>query len=301
MSFLKTILGVRNRPDGSNIQLWVDEARLPGELWFVLSGVGEDDEDRGRVPDQPMASIAYALTQAAPGDIILCLPGHAETISTAAGINANVAGISIVGVGHRGIRPVITMDNTAATFAIAATGVRLENLKFIADAAVVIGVDVNSSYAKIVNCEFVEGGDQFTTAIDVNGGAANACDGTEILGCEFNSPTAGAGRAIELGEVADRVVIKDCLVWGDYDDAPIHNPTGKVLTRLTISGCHLQNTQTGDHSIELVSACTGALIRNTYDNNMTQATGVDPGSCKSFECYHCDTIDVSGILAPVAT
>lgn len=31
------------------------------------------------------------------------------------------------------------------------------------------------------------------------------------------------------------------------------------------------------------------------------ATGVDPGSCFSFECYHCDAIDVSGILCPVVT
>lgn len=30
-------------------------------------------------------------------------------------------------------------------------------------------------------------------------------------------------------------------------------------------------------------------------------TGVDPGSCFSFECYHCDAVDVSGILAPVVT
>ena len=117
----------------------------------------------------------------------------------------------------------------------------------------------------------------------------------------FRSPTAGASNCIGLDEVAANVEIGHCEFWGDFADAPIHNPTGSILTQLYIHDCVIENTQTGDHSIELVSACTGVLARNLYKNDMTQATGVDPGSCHSFENYHCDAVDVSGILAPVAT
>lgn len=74
-----------------------------------------------------------------------------------------------------------------------------------------------------------------------------------------------------------------------------------MLTNLAVEDCFLENTQTGDHAIELVSACTGRLVRNLYKSDMTQATAADPGSCFSYECYHDDVIDTSAIVSPAVT
>lgn len=248
-------------------------------------------------------SLATAATYTVSDDLVLVAPGHSETVATAGAITLADAGMTVIGLGNGTRRPTITVSAVASSVIISAASVTLANILFLSTAAATIVIDVNAADVTLQSLEFRRtSGTVPVVWIDVNGGSANACDRTKILGCLLNSGTnVGATGFIELGEVADQVEIRNCIVYGDFGDACIHNPTGKVLTNLTIADCELVNLQTGDHSIELVSACTGNLIRNIYGNDMTQATGVDPGSCKSFECYHCDTIDVSGILCPVAT
>lgn len=261
----------------------------------------------GKDPRQPLSTLESALGKctANRGDIIYILPGHNETLT--ASLALSVAGVRIVGVGSGEDRPqFIVGDAAGEAINITAASVEIHNCIFIA------GTDqqtwmmgVAATDALIEDCEFRE---VITTKqplimLDIGGGAAaNVADRCTVRRCYFNSPTAGDGdSAIKLSEVNNRVMIDSCIIWGDYDDACIHNPTGKVLTNLTIKDCILSNLLTGQHSIELVSACTGNLIRNIYANDMTQATGCDPGSCRSYECYHDDTIDVSGILCPAAT
>lgn len=277
-----------------------------GNTFYVDSVTGSNSAGRGTRLSEPVATIDYAigLCTANNGDKIIVLPSHAETISGAAGINMDVEGVEIIGVGHGANRPTITLSAVASTFAMNAQNCKISNLLFQVTEDTTIIVDVNLNDCTIENCVFRSAASpakEFVTAIDITGSGANKGDRTKVLGCEFWSPAAGANQAIELGEVADQVEIRNCQAWGDYANACIHNPTGKVLTRLLIADCFLENTQTGDHSIELVSACTGMLVRNMYKNDMTQATGCDPGSCFSFQCFHDDAIDTNAILCPAAT
>jgi hypothetical protein len=258
----------------------------------------------GRNPDVPLATLDYAigLCAANNGDVIYVMPGHAETIAGAAGVNCDVAGVTVIGLGRGAARPTFTLSAVASTVAIAAASVTLKNLLFACTEDVTVVIDVNAADALIEGCEIRHGtSKEFVTGIDINGGAANACDRTTIRGCVITSPIAGSTGGIELGEVADRVLIEGCTILGDFGDACIHNPTGKVLTKLIVQDCILENTQTGDHAIELVSACTGLLIRNLYKSDITQATASDPGSCFSYECYHDDVIDTSAIISPLVT
>lgn len=299
----RTALFSRTSPGG--VFTIADIEEHPNEILFVHSGTGVDAVGGGQNPDAPLATIDYAigLCTAGKGDVIYVLPGHAETISAAAGINCDVAGVRIIGIGRGTNRPTITMSAVASTVAVAAASVTLKNLLFLATADTTIVVDVNSTDAVLDSLEIRSTtGKEFVTGIDINGGAANACDRTTIVNCGiYSTLAAGASRGIELGEVADRVLIRGCTILGDYGDAAIHNPTGKVLTNLAIEDCFLENVQTGDHALELVSACTGRLVRNLYKSDMTQATAADTGSCFSYECYHDDAIDVSAILSPAGT
>ena len=286
-----------------------DLEKHPGSIFFVDSthAAAADAAGGGQGPDTPLATIDYAigLCTANKGDVIYVMPGHAETVSAAAGINCDVAGVTIIGLGEGAARPTITMSAVASTIALAAASVHLKNLLILCTHDVTIVLDVNAADCVIeaveIRSKITATAREFVTAIDVNGGAANACDRTKILDCHIWSPTAGSNNGIELGEIADRVAIRGCTILGDYADAAVHNPTGFVLTKLIVADCTLENTQTGDHALELVSACTGLLIRNMYKSDMTQATAADPGSCFSFECYHDDVVDASGILCPVAT
>ncbi len=300
-------LNPRRQPGG--LIAIVDHERHPGNVWYVDSGHAdtEDSVGAGRQEDKPFATLDFAISQctANNGDVIYVAPGHTETVSAAAGIDFDVAGITVIGLGHGPDRPTITMSAVASTIHFDAAGTRIKNFLILTEHDNTIVIDVDKTDCVIEGCEFrariAATAREWVTCIDITGAAANACDRTTIIDCVFTSPTAGADNCIGLDEVQANVRIIGCEFWGDFADAPIHNVTGKALTNLLIADCFIENTQTGDHSIELVSACTGILARNLYKNDMTQATGVDPGSCFSFECYHADVVDTNGILAPVAT
>lgn len=301
----RTALFYKNQPGGpSSI---VDLEQHPGDIYFVDSGHSNasDSAGTGLSPDAPFATIDYAIGRctANNGDVIYVMPGHAETVAGAAGINLDVAGVTIIGLGRGAARPTVTLSAVASTVAFAAASCHVKNILFRATEDCTIVLDVNAADCLIEDCEIRSTtGKEFVTAIDINGGAANTCDRTTVRGCRITSTlAAGAANGIELGEVADRVLIQNCVILGDYSDAAIHNPTGKVLTNLAVEDCFLENTQTGDHAIELVSACTGRLVRNLYKSDMTQATAADPGSCFSYLCYHDDVIDTNAILSPAVT
>lgn len=297
-----------NRSQPGGINTIYDPTYTSGNIFFVSSTAAgaADSVGAGRDPDKPFATIDYAIGQctASNGDKIFVLPYHAETVAGAAGINLDVAGVSVIAVGEGAARPTITMSAVASTIGMNAAGCQINGFLILFTEDVTIGVDINAADCIVRNCEFrnklTATAKEAVTMIDVTS-AANAADRTLIEGCKFYAQTAGTTQAIELGEVNDKVRIRDCEAWGDYSTACIHNPTGKVLTLLTIEGCTLQNVNSGSHSIELVSACTGALKENFYHNAMTQATCVDPGSCFSFQCFQDDVVDTSGILTPAVT
>lgn len=269
---------------------------------FWVDSVNGSDGNKGN-QTYPLATIAKAisLSTASKGDIIMVAAGHAETIVDATSLDINKIGVQIIGMGTGNFRPTITFATaTAASVVISAADVMIHNIRGVCNiASQVTMFDVNAARVVINNCSFEEGTATGITMVDVNGGSANACDGVQILNSEFSAPTAGNyNGAIELGEVADGVVIDNCTVWGDFDDAAIHNPTGKILTNLKITNCTLTNLLAGQHAIELVSACTG-IAANNYMFADTYATTIDPGALICFECYSNASADKNGRLNPV--
>lgn len=275
-----------------------------GSVFFVdsTSANKSDSPSHGKIKEKPFATIDYAIGQctANAGDVILVMPSHAETVSAAAGIDADVAGISIIGLGNGDKRPTITFATAAgADIDIDADNILVANMRFLCNIASQTAMfDVNSKAFTLLGNYLAEGTATGLTFVNVTGGAANACDRAKILHNEFYAPTAGnMDRAIELGEVADFVEIAHNRIIGDFDDAGIHNPTGKVLTHLDIHYNTVHNLLTGQHAIELVSACTG----NCSDNRLysdAYATTLDPGSLKCSGNIAVTAIDAGGVPIP---
>ena len=263
------------------------------------------DTNDGKSKDRPMKTIdaAVAKCTANKGDVILVSAGHAETIAAANGIDLDIAGISVIGLGQGENRPTITFATlTTATMRINAANVTARNLLFKVNVdSLAIAIDVDKVDCEIGGCEFREGtAKQWLTCIDLNGGAANAVDRARIVGNRFFSLTAGADNAIKLAEVADQVIVMDNLMDGDFTDAAIHNPTGKVLTNLYIQGNTIRNRQTGDHAVELVSACTGMCVGNALCGD-TAAAILDPGSLFCAGNMAQMAIDKPGFSVPLDT
>ena len=124
--------------DGSNVivegnirasNLYNTRARI----WYVHNSVGSDVAARGKLPTKPFASLDYAVGKcsASRGDIIYLLPGHAETVSTAAMINMDVAGVSVIGVGSGANKPTFTFSAVDATITMTAASCQLKNVLIV--------------------------------------------------------------------------------------------------------------------------------------------------------------------------
>ena len=154
---IRTPLFAERQPGG--IISIVDVGKYPGNLWFVDSGcsTGADSDGYGQSPDAAFLTLDYAIGKctANNGDLIIVLPGHAETYSTTgAKVIADVAGITIIGQGQGADRPTFTFSHTGATWTISAASVKLDNLLFVT------GVDLVTTFATISGADCELGGEK---------------------------------------------------------------------------------------------------------------------------------------------
>lgn len=278
----------------------------PGKVFWVYNGsallTGQkagSDGNKGTF-DAPFATIDYAIGQctADRGDIIFVKAGHSETITAAAGIDADVAGIAIVGLGSGRNRPTINFTTaTTADIDIDAANITFKNIFFDVTGidAVVGALDVNAADFTLEGCEVLmaDSGGQAVEFIVT----ATAADRMAVLNNVIRAPNAGANNAVSIEGTPDGIVIAGNRIYGDFADACIHNPTGNVATNLVIDSNYLQNDQTGDHAIELVSACTGTISKNHLVTDAI-ATAVDQGSCNAFDNLYYDSSDVDAGATP---
>ncbi len=115
----------------------VDREKFPGSIFWVHSGTGTNSVGYGQNPDAPLASLAYAFSSdvstANKGDVIVCMPGHAETVDGAADIVMDIAGVAVIGAGQGADRPTFTFSTgVGADINITANGILLKNLLFVA-------------------------------------------------------------------------------------------------------------------------------------------------------------------------
>lgn len=159
-----------------------------GNVFFVDSGKGANAGGNGKSADTPFATLDYAIGQctASNGDMIVVMPGHAETLTAA--IALDVAGLKIVGLGNGDNRPVFTLTATAApAITISADDQKISNLAFYCATA-------GTSYLK--NLMRV---------------AANDVD---VSGCEFkiNQVVSYVMRIVS----GDKVTIRDSVFINQY-------------------------------------------------------------------------------------
>lgn len=193
----------------------------PGQAFWVSNATtlltgqrGGSNGNKGTF-DAPFSTIDYAIGRctASRGDIIFVKPGHAENISAAAGIAADIAGVAIVGLGVGSNVPTLSWTAAAATLSVTAANVSFVNMKFVMNFA-----DV-------------------TTAFDVSG----AGDGLSFEGCVFTdtSTVLNALDFITLATGADDLSFINCRVIGKSasNDSFI---TGVAHDRLFIEKCQIQ-------------------------------------------------------------
>ena len=300
-----TITGLNNGLSVSGMPL-IGGYMTTGSVFFVDSVTGSNNNS-GLDSDHPVATISYAndLCTANKGDIIFCMPNHAETLSAAGGITLDTAGVSVIGLGRGTDRPEITLGTTeAADVLISGANVTLENMYFDLTAidALEMAIDINATDAKVIGCEFLmaDGTGQAEEAINVAAAAHNA----QIIGNKFVAPDAGGVAAIHMVGGVNKYVVKDNWIDGAFSIACIYSTAASI--GLVVSDNYMRNTGANLPCINLgltSVASYGMVIRNLYDivdDTSIAAERVSHGKCMDFQNFGGADEKVSGLLIPAA-
>lgn len=183
---------------------WVSNSTVVGVRGALAGSDGNGDGSFFK----PFATIQKAVDMclANNGDIIFVKQGHAETISSAAILTFNKAGIAIIGLGSGSLRPTLTFTTAAtANIPVTAQNVSIQNFLFVANflniASFMTATGTNTpKNFNIEGCEFRDTSSILNALTVFTGNATgNSCDGFRFVGNRVSSlGTTAATTALVL-------------------------------------------------------------------------------------------------------
>lgn len=250
----------------------------PGKVFWVSNATtlqqgqrGGSDGNKGTF-ESPFATVDYAIGQctASRGDIIFVKPGHAETISNATTILADVAGVAIIGLGTGSMRPTFTFDTaTTASIPVSAANVAFKNCIFTANFADIVApfTLTTAKHFTLEGCHIKATATNmnFLWVIDTNATTADA-DGLSITGCKWIEPDLATRSMVKLDGInADIEVLDNYVALGVNNNKPalIEAATGKVGNHMRIGRNRVYRLNT--------DTATGAIL---YHTDGTTSSGV---------------------------
>ena len=280
---------------------------LGAHYFFVDSATGNNGNDGSY--DTPLATLDYAigLCTASKGDTIVIKPDHAETITGAGGITADIAGINIIGLGAGQQRPRFLMDGgTTVTFLITAADVLVRNIILAAGHAdIVTGIGITAAGVTLDAVEFVNNvvDENFLTEIKCTSTSDNNADGLTVINCRAITVDASALEMIEINADLDRGTFCNNFMCKDAATAGkmILQATGKDLTNLL---CTWNNTMSGMTTGDLfidndTTANSGIVAYNMIGHHdVAGPITVDCDGVRQFNNYSAASDTASGRLWP---
>ncbi len=302
----RTALFVNKQPGG--LFSVVDMSSTTGNIFFVDSGNtanGGDTAGFGFSPDAPFLTIDFAVGQcvANNGDRIYVMPGHAETVSAAAGLALDVAGITIIGLGDGTDTPTVTLDTiVSADVDVDAANVTIENIHFksgFADVAVCL--DVNATDFTCRRCRFTEAADDQNFKVCIQDAAAAASDRITVENCYALQDDAVNTHFINFAGTPKGCIVRDNILIGDWGTMAIGG-AGIIVFCTIVDNVIYNAASDNDSCINLAATATGIVMRNLCGGAAAQANGVTATACAIAENYYgVISEDLSAILDPIAT
>ena len=241
-----------------------------GKVFWVDSGGGSDG-NKGTF-DRPFATIDKAMQDATSaaggfvtpnnGDVIMVKPGHTETVTAAAGLALDVAGVTLIGLGNGSDRPTINFTTVVgADMDVDAANITMENFLFTGGIDALTGpIDVNAADFALLGCETRDVTGQATDFIVTDANADRLLlDGWIHRG----AAAAGADTAITIVG-GDDITIRDFWIDGNFAVACIENVT-TAAPNLTVYGdrqCFARTRNAADVILTAVATTTGNIGPN---------------------------------------
>jgi len=251
-----------------------------GSVFFVDSGhaAANNGENAANGPDRPFSTIDYAVGRctANNGDLIIIMPGHVETVSAAGGLDLDVAGITLVGLGSGNARPQIAFTTaTTADMDVDAADIRMHNVRFTGGIdALAAPIDVNAARFHLSSWRWEDGSALQPT--DVVVADANA-DGLILEDFVYEGDTAAGTNAAIALTGCDDVVIRNFLMDGNFAVGGIDIRTTAVLDLQVYNGRFRTRNAADIFLIDTITGSTGMIGPQLYlrlqDNaaNITEA------------------------------
>lgn len=321
-----------NYPNGFNNGVLVRGLPLvqsqPGQVFWVgnpsVLNLGEktaSDNNKGTFLE-PCSTIAGALLKcvAGRGDVIFVKPGYTQTITTAAQLVLNVAGVAIIGLGVGSARPTLTFStNATANIPITAANMSVQNILFVANMADIVsvftatGTNTPTDFA-VEYCEFRDSSSVLNFITIVTGNAtANSMDGLVFNNNRVSSlGTTTATTAIVLASDTKRVQIKS-----NFGTSAVLNDTAAILaagtaqlTDFDLGKNVWERPNTSSSGGSFVSGSGNAWTGMAYDNYFYQVDNsagiwISTGHGSAFGYQNnyspiTGAVDKSGLINPAA-
>jgi hypothetical protein len=276
-----------------------------GSVFFVHSVTGSDTANAGTTPEAPLATIDAAIGKCTAGknDVIFVLPKHVETLATAGAIAADIADISIIGLGNGNSRPTLTLSATASTIAVSAANVLFRNIV------------ITGSVAELVTVFNITAAGCTLDAVDFHGGATStikflttslAATFLTIKNCHHDTTAAVTANAwwLQLTGCDDVRIVDNYfnIVTSNNAASGIIGGLTTASLRVFIKNNELYNLGTSPLTLSMLAGSTGLLSYNNIGGSKTAAAGaVQPASCYCTNNYVTNVTSTSGKLDPVAT
>ena len=280
---------------------WVNLEKPGGQVFFVggdvvaYRGKGASDNGPGTSPEQPLKTIAQAITNCTTGrgDTIVLLPGDLADISSALAMSK--ADVTLTGVDPAGTINASQITGTGAidVIDVSAANCVIENLHFAASGSSIVSrINVGAAGLVIRNCTFECGANDLET-ITV------PADGDDLLieNCRFYVTANGPDAAIEVEAAgAERLTVRGCTFHGDNDTNAWD--TGAINSGVAHTDCLITgNTSSFGPAIIFSAAATGMISHNNMGEG-TLGSMLDPGSCMCSENYEADAVDQTARVFP---
>lgn len=278
-------------------------------VWFVSSVLGSNGNAGNKMgPGGPYATLQAAAAAAAPGDVIVLLPGHIETVNAANAVDIQVKNLQVVGLGSGNYRPVFVFTTVVgATFRVSSN----------ADAFYLYNVRFQGQIANQTLCFDVVGNDvTFDTVDYVDDTASDVATGFKITGKRCTIKNCNWQLSIANASTLQWITLNAANGFRCYNNygyfagKATANPANGVIVgvtaatlRVDIRGNFFSIDAGGNASVtlSLLASSTGLVAYNGLNSTgKTAIAGICAlASAMGYQNFVTHTANKNGLLDPV--
>lgn len=282
---------------------------MGAKVRYVHSGTGTDAGTRlGESWDEPFATLDYAIGRctASRGDVIVLMPGHAETTTA---IAADIAGIRIFGLGAGRNKPALTAT-TASTdlLNVTAANVQISGVRFVGAASGCTALlDLQAADFEGVNLVFEHGAAPLM-AVTVGTAASRF----RLVDCTWRGTAAGPDCCIDIetgdtGAIpSDWAVIRPRANYGGSAGLDlaflrsVKKMTGYLIDNPIVIGFDALVIDINSSSAAVGDGLVSDA-RCVSSGAVTIANVNDVGGAAFANCMYTDAVTARGFVVPAAT